>query len=339
MGIDIATYRCRVGLFASQPCRPRLSSKNKYVAFCKGSDIHYRVFALGTILIYVTLCYYGVVLSGRHFMELVPANPSAACWSTQIDRLSPISNEHTCTRYGGQYLSLSRRMLLLSGDVEMNPGPEDTQVILDAINRSNEKVAAEIGAVRRDIGGIKDDLRGIKMELSAVRSNMAQVENRQAGMEYKLREVDQRIVRLEHHAEVVVGDMEATSINNEVFSEKLEKLERQMNLLESEKIKCNLRVFGLEEDESESVSLQNIVANKVLSVSGAADDLGEHVIESVKRIGEVRVSESKPRMVLIEFKNYDDKMKLFKYREELRRNSIRISNDISYNQRMQLDAV
>jgi hypothetical protein len=53
-------------------------------------------------------------------------------------------------------MSYNQRVLLLSSDIELNPGPSnDTKQIIDAIKKSYDrikKVTDEVQAVRYDIG-------------------------------------------------------------------------------------------------------------------------------------------------------------------------------------------
>jgi len=44
-------------------------------------------------------------------------------------------------------------------------------------------------------------------------------------------------------------------------------IERQVNFVESKKLKCNLRIFGIAERESKSVSLESLVSKEVLTVA------------------------------------------------------------------------
>lgn len=92
-------------------------------------------------------------------------------------------------------------------------------------------------------------------------------------------------------------------------------------------MKCNLRIFGLEETESDTKSLTKVIEESVLNVANDEDNLSSDSISTAKRIGEKQ--DDKVRMVLITFKYFGDKLKLFNYREELREKGIRISCDLT----------
>ena len=89
-----------------------------------------------------------------------------------------------------------------------------------------------------------------------------------------------------------------------------------------------MRIFGL--DETESRNLTDIIQDEVLSFA-TTQERGSMNILSTRWVG--NFTPGKPRMVIVLFEHFKDKMKLFKYRDELRAKNIRLSNDLSFIQR------
>ncbi|KAL4237711.1 hypothetical protein ACF0H5_002425 [Mactra antiquata] len=54
--------------------------------------------------------------------------------------------------------------------------------------------------------------------------------------------------------EALSNDMHAASYENDVITDRLQQLEKQIENLEMDKIKHSLRIFGLEEDKDENLS-------------------------------------------------------------------------------------
>jgi hypothetical protein len=61
------------------------------------------------------------------------------------------------------YISLRERLLILSSNVDFNPGPSaETQSILDAIAASNIKTSKEIYEVKHEILSVKSEIVSVK---------------------------------------------------------------------------------------------------------------------------------------------------------------------------------
>ena len=114
----------------------------------------------------------------------------------------------------------------------------------------------------------------------------------------------------------------------------MDQLERQINQIEAEKLKCSLRIFGVDEIESETYPLLSVLNDKLFCSTNPADNVTSHCISSATRVGDP--SNKKPRMIVAKFEHHEDKLKLFKYRDVLRRSNIRIANDLSFWQRQQI---
>ncbi|KAH3700163.1 hypothetical protein DPMN_075134 [Dreissena polymorpha] len=140
-----------------------------------------------------------------------------------------------CSFYGGQYRQYKIRLLMLSSDVETNPGPgkgyhydeetvtdDNTRRILQAIADTKE----EVKSVKRSVQGVQQELENIKEELKIIKS---------------------KVDCLEYSHEVIASDVASVSLQDEVKEERLNEIERQLNSIENEKLKPFLRVFGLGE--------------------------------------------------------------------------------------------
>ncbi|KAH3839257.1 hypothetical protein DPMN_112683 [Dreissena polymorpha] len=145
-------------------------------------------------------------------------------------------------------------------------------------------------------------------------------------------------------------DLQALSINDECNERRKTHIETQLNIIKSDRLKCSLRLFGLQVTETNEQELLALVANEVLDVTEESDSLDITSVVSVRRIGEKQEWQAREdvdderkhddtRMVLLQFSRSNDTFKLFKYTDTLRFKGIRISNDPSHLQRQQLKEI
>ena len=321
-------------------CKPRVKSvlAERYKSQTRGTDIHLRTFACGTVLLCVALSCYMVTWSQFTIVETYTSS-SDNCYdgfpySLPVYGHSPMLG----TMYGGLYSSYHQSLLLLAADIELNPGPtEDTQLILNAIAETN----AEIGLIKGDVIQIKEDvvnvtskLQKLNSEINTVKHELSNIQLMQSTFDSRLGDMGEHINHLQYQSDGFNEEFATLSTYDEKHHERCELIEQQLNLMEAERLKCSLRIFGLEETESPDNKLKLVVDEKVLSVADANDNYDESTIIDAKRVG--NQGKSKTRLVIVSFKSEHDKLNLFKYRDKLRQIGIRVSNDLSYMQRQQL---
>ena len=83
---------------------------------------------------------------------------------------SPMRSQNGLDTYYGTNstadLFIEKRLLLLSADVELNPGPtnEDTELLSNAIKTRENKLLGEIRSIKDDIAIIKTEIATVKEE-------------------------------------------------------------------------------------------------------------------------------------------------------------------------------
>lgn len=238
--------------------------------------------------------------------------------------------------HGHIYLCFSQRILLLSSDVELNPGPsDDTQMILNAIQESNRKFSSELGAVKNEIQNVRLDITSVKSEICSVKQMIQSVETKQLQLDEKVKNLEDKFVEMQAQSESLQNAVAQMSYFEECENDRLDVIEQQVYNLEAENLKCSLRVFGLQEPENGVKNLKTMVNNNILQVADVEDNLTIDCIADARRIGN-NTSRDRCCMVIVKFSDYNAKMKLFKYQDKLRENVIRISNNLTYGQRKQL---
>ncbi|KAH3727292.1 hypothetical protein DPMN_053222 [Dreissena polymorpha] len=135
---------------------------------------------------------------------------------------------------------------------------------------------------------VKTEIIGLKSEISIIRSKVNRVEEAQNKSDYRLGKLEERVGDISEMSDVLHMDLQALSINDKCNERRITHIETQLNIIESDRLKCSLRLFGLKESETNKQELLALVANEVLDVTEESDSLDITSIVSVRRIGEKR---------------------------------------------------
>lgn len=277
-----------------------------------------------------------VTYKARHYISKalcasIPSNDLACYYSaTSVDTHTVI---HENQMFFSMYAFFAERLLLLASDVELNPGPSpETQAILDAIEASNSKTLNEIASLKNEVLSVKSEIGNIKSELSLMKYKIDRVEQNQNILSDKMYHIENKMDEVEYANELAMSDIDALDMKLEKHCQMCENMENQVDKLEAEQRRNSLRIFGLQDNPNESIEeLKSSVKSKVFDIACPDDVINKDTILFAKRYGVYDVEQ--PRMVLLKLENFNVKLKLFQGREILRKNGIRIANDLTTKQR------
>jgi len=294
-------------------------------------DFFWAALGISTCITTLSVSYLGLVAGRYYFIETFAVSVSYDWMSDAThDEILPYRSStyaDLCDMCSNQYASLVTTRLLLSSDIELNPGPsEDTLMILNAIEKTNDNLAG----IKTEVASVRNEVRGLKENIDNINTKLNDVEHSQKKLGEDIENIKARVSEIEYCTVDNNDDLSALSIHDEVNRDRLSKLEAYINRSESDKVKCSLRIFGLPERENDECSLESVVENDVLRYPKYATS----PLISARRVGSS--DDGEPRMVVATFKSFRDKAKLFEWRDKLRENNIRISNDLTYYQRQQL---
>ena len=352
MGVDIVLYRKRIGVF-NACCRPsrknnqKRDKHDKYTRFNRDSDVHYRVFLMMILFGLQLIAIEGLALWIRN-LECVSQGAESFCSSTTFGDINPNTLYHTITiplnyECPCQYSSYHQRLLLLSADVELNPGPlTDKEEILEAISASREDVLREMKSVKDDIKSIKQEVAGIRTEQKRVKSDISDIHKIQHDMEVRIATLETDVKSLKRSNKRLEDENEILHLDVDEISEELDKktaiienLDKDVDRLEAYSRRDTIRVFGLPEMVNETYDkLKGYVISSVLNVACPHFDWGPEDIVRTHRVGKQDASNvENPRILLIKFLHWDRKMAVLRGRETLREYGIRVGDDITRRQR------
>ena len=233
--------------------------------------------------------------------------------------------------YASYYARLYECLLLLSSNIETNPGPlsESEQTLLNAIKSSEARVLAEISDVKTESSTIKTEIPEVKSECSKTKTDLEKVKQTQTEM-VKVKARDKRL------KETVQLDIDQL---HEEFENKLDMItdiDDELDRLERENRKSTMRIFGLaEEPDERNLDAKRIVTEKVLKVASSGEDWSPDDKQRAYRVGESK--DGQPRLMLVTFRYCDDKFRVYDGRDILCKNGIRVSDDLVKRQRQKLN--
>lgn len=201
-----------------------------------------------------------------------------------------------CECVAGCFDALCLLVLLLSGDVELNPGPSIEQQ-LSAIMTSQKALASSLKTIEQ------------RLEESASSTNL------------RLVAIEQRIETLALSA----GKLEQCEATIDNLKGQVSALSDKVDDLENRSRRNNLIVYGTQEEVNETaVSMRKAVIEDLFE---AQLGVAVNSIERLHRLGRKMTNRSRP--VIIKFFDYNEKMKLMKNAFKLKGTRISLSEDYS----------
>ena len=341
MCVDITTYRVRIGLFSPSRGKNKQHGKESYVPTTLGSDIHYRVLICCALYLGVFTATHLALTVHTNFREYVCLSADIVWYNMKPDTLFRSS----CST---SYDFFAQMKLILSADVESNPGPNmkdstsanprnDTDKILAAIQETRDSLTHEIQTVKIDVLTIKVDLDNINTICHDVQKQMTSIKSKQAELEEHQREHDAELETWKQEKEMLQLDVDTMHNLLEQNADKINKLEDEFENLDKLSRSKNIRIFGLEIDNLSQKAVKSAIVENVLKVAYPDGIWGDNDIEEAYCVG--GSSGASSRITIVKFWSSDTKHTLFSNRDKLRLRGLRISNDLTVNQRSKLAAV
>lgn len=343
MGVYIQTYCARVGRFG--PGRGYKGHKQGvYNPYTHGTDIHIRMFAVSVMAFFILGP--GIWLSNTMLSlaatERYSNYPVDICLEDTFSFNSSITS--CCVRDSALtsmtyyvYVSYQTRILLLSMDIETNPGPinpDDKTEILDAIKSYSENLREDIHSVKQDVLKIQDEMKNVWTICNDVKDRVEKIDSKQKQFESQLRDIHKEIEDIRQEKDMIQLDIDAVQENCDQGVRNIKHIEDTIDGIERNYIKSNMRIFGLHELQNENRAiLRERVVNEVLRVARPDIQWSPFCITDVYRLG-------KPgrfaRTIIVTFAASDVKFSVFEGREALRQKGIRVANDLTSREKASL---
>ena len=338
--IDLCSWRARIGIFNCRSGRERRSAKRienevgvskQKNFFCRsGCDLlcFFVCFSLQLLFLNAFISFVGDIFSFKN------SDFAHSClWRNtrvdKIDRSVGHENKHSyidlhqllspelfmvCCFIQG--LSILRK-LLLSGDVEKNPGPNEEHKIneiLATVKRLEEDRKKDRDHQQRQNEIIFKQLNGLQSQLKDVYKEIKSISA-------AFKNLSEDIANICEHSDTIREETDKIKVDIMEKSEIIDELSRRNNL----------RFFGIPENDNEN-STKTIV--DLLNRSSASDSQSWSNSD-INRAIRVGTAEGKPRIMLVTFNKWTDKLKIIRdldFRQRLRLTGVRLSNDFTKRQ-------
>ena len=167
---------------------------------------------------------------------------------------------------------------------------------------------------------------------------MKNIHDRQSSLAEFISSTNSSVEQLQDTSESLRLDVDHINEIAEKNAANLEKFEDDLERLNVAQISSNMRIFGLDVNINESeLAFKNKVIRYVLR---KAFPEGNWVPEDIKRVQIVSTDDSdKSPILIVHFRYDDDKFRIYQGRDELRKNGLRVGDDLTYRQRQQLKAL
>lgn len=206
-------------------------------------------------------------------------------------------------------------MLLMCGDVEANPGPDDLPVV--STLSADVILTTVLATVQR-----------IEQGQISMLSEMKELKEKQKTTDERMQELYSRVVALETKTGNA-SDVQNEGASNESLSlvhEKLSDIVTRCDDAENRLRRCNLLFFGFSDDSNEtwSVSEQKIVnfCAENLGITIVADN-----IERAHRLGKFATGKNRP--IIVKFLRFKDKEQILSSGFKLKNTPFAVREDFS----------
>ncbi|KAK8768826.1 hypothetical protein V5799_014709 [Amblyomma americanum] len=209
---------------------------------------------------------------------------------------------------------LSSLFLILSGDVETNPGPDSNDILATVLKT--------VQRIESGQDGIRSDLRELKQWQASVDIELKQLSSR-------LRSVEVDVSDLKNNPAASSAD--SPGAVSSVISDQLRIIESRCNDAENRMRRCNLLFFGLSDDISETwPSAETKVIDLCKNELDITVDSSQ--IERAHRIG--KYDPEKCRPVMVKFTLFKDKQQIIGNGIKLKGTNYAVREDFSFQTRL-----
>jgi len=197
-------------------------------------------------------------------------------------------------------------------------------------------VMSELADMRTKIGIIQEEVAEVKSQCNQAYSDIVQLKEVYDETNSKVLKMETELESIKDFKERLQRDVEHMNAELKHKFEKLGELSDDIEKLERDSLKSTMRVFGLKEDLHETDdNLRQTVMDNVLQVASPKEGWQGDDIKSAVRVG--AKEDNVDRMVVVTFRNDENKSKVYNGRDSLRQRGVRVSDYLTRRQRTQLD--
>jgi len=317
MGIDIETYRLRIGLRGTRAPREK-RAKFACHDLCDDFVVYFMIWMVVATVSCICTYVGGLALTrcmlssnfARHFGEALAGE------GMHVPLNATLSMPGTAwSGYDRDLFSL----LVIAGDVEMNPGPDmslgQMESMLKALREDIRKdIRSEVSeCVAREMATLSSLIHDLSDKIDRFESDVDELRRKLDDHDLEMREINQACENIETRLE-----------ETEQRAEEQERRDRRDNVL----------IHGLPESENESLEeSQKLFVKTVNEVVPAL--LTERDVVRAHRVG--KKLDGKERPLIARLVHTTDKLAILGAREDFRKKGFGVKSDLTVQQRAMVD--
>ena len=316
MGVDIVSYRCRIGAFAMS-----VRSRRRNVQcdlYCPVSEWDYWT-DLSVRMILCTVWLLAMYGYGMCWKALLTSNcvqsVSVAMMGRDVPEHDAMQPPRSSATNVGYDVDLSG-LLLLGGDVELNPGPverEDmAEIVAGIVGEHNDKLMQKMTEMAVEMKKISSEVVHISQKLSDVERELNTIRNKMEA----------------HEAAIDSLEDERDDINRA-----LKEVEERLEEREVRDRRDNILLHGVH--EAEGIEHENCEETFVNTVNAVLPEpITVKDIVRAHRIGKYASGKSRP--LIAKMTRSADKLAILRKRDDLKKKGLGVSGDLTVKQREEL---
>ena len=229
-------------------------------------------------------------------------------------------------------------ILLHIGGIEPNPGPYTTDELMARMNGMCDTLMKEIGEIKVEIRSVRTDVDKVKNVCEILKESCNDLKKSTSEIGTRIGEMEERIDELEMQQEADGDKIDTLICDNENLKATLEKLEQEIDNLESRSRRDNLRFFGIGEDGNNSYEQCTEAVVSTLNKFFTFKTWTTGDISRAHRVGR-RQDARNPRHLIAKFTKWSDVDSILKNREareKMKKAGLRVSTDLTRRQIAQM---
>ncbi|KAH8042453.1 hypothetical protein HPB51_023463 [Rhipicephalus microplus] len=219
-------------------------------------------------------------------------------------------------------------LLLLSGDIETNPGPSNPRNQSTAPDEPQDANSEQMNTMLQILKDINERTIAFTKGQADLQTDITEIKSGQQAIETKLVDIFGRLEYLESKSDVIEqmrGDLAAVSDAAERLMSQQDVLQSRLDDLEDRSRRSNLLVHGIPDSRESWQDTEEKTLAALSSATGKA--ITGNDVDRVHRIG--TFSSSKTRPVIIKFRSFKMKEAILSDRAVLKTKDIAVSEDYS----------
>ena len=321
MGVDLATYRIRVGTHAARLRRDLRTTST--ICTCAGhqSASSQLIFCMLLVVMATLSMIFVHCVASLALSEVVTSDCFRSFGMAFVGKGMQIPLNNIVLQAGSSYCGYSldqSALIRLAGDVELNPGPGLTVTDLErALKTQREEIAKDMTNMKRDL------TETVTTETRKLNEQLQEMSRKLDGLQTDLIRLDERVLAQADEIEDLRRTCDAYDRRIVDLEEKLEEMERRDR-------RNNVILYGVPESENEKYAdCQTKFVEAVEEVLPGKLKYGDVV--RAHRIGKKRGDKCRP--LIARLVRTVDKLAVLSAREEFRACGKGVSNDLTEMQR------